>query len=310
MAGSDNIAFYDGTDWVNLAPKGDPGLPGVPGPPGGSPITPMIIVTDVALIPLGTQAGTVVVVSPGGGEVPPPTYERPIVIRVGAPVGSNASTPFTIPVDKTGLQDGDALILALAAQGGSGMTEDVSIPGWDRIGPSFVPSSGLRYGTFWGKRVASAASEPSSLAINVATPVGWPSTRKLGVIFSVRSVDINMPVDVYSAFTTSSDNLHPVIAQVSPTRGRGLMLVLLHAVTTSGHTAQINSVPSGYTRMVDTATPDRLGTGSSDWMQVWSKQVDLGTHGGEILTYNDLSDLPPSISVDMNYSIVLGGAQH
>lgn len=154
-------------------------------------------------------------------------------------------TSFTISTP-SGLQDGDALILALSAQSPNVIT-DFACSGWQRISQPFVPNEP-------GTRIIAFYAMPVAVAANVSQPdFTFSSTdydtggRIAAEMFIVRGAELSNLTDGYSPYSSIGTQ---TITVTQPNTGvaKDLVLTAYNAQFVYGIDYTVGVEPVGFTR--------------------------------------------------------------
>jgi len=174
----------------------------------------------------------------GGGEGPATPYivGTPTVYATAAQL-----TSFTINAP-TGLQDGDALILALSGQTPTA-TSDFTCSGWERISQPFAASSGgYRVIAFYALPVPVAAdvTQPNFTFTSADSSIGG---RIAAEMFIVRGAELSYLTDGYSIYGNSGQTVN--LLQPNTTVAGDLVLAAYNAQFVSGIDYTVASGPAG-----------------------------------------------------------------
>jgi len=255
---------------------------------------PVIVVSSVAAIPVGTPAGTVIVVAPTNVVVPPAA--GPNVAGVGASVygGTTGNLSLNTP---SGIVNGDYLVAFIHSQSSAPATDFSAPAGWTRIGytPQSLTESGNRYTVVYGQRVTDIATLPLA---HTFTDVANAATgsRRVGVIVNLRGVGSGTITS--SDKVSATDNLHPVIPTKACQVG-DLALSMVCATTAAPNLGSWAAPPAGWTEHSYIAGPNVDGTTSGTWMHIIGKTATGVTSGGETATLTG-----PTIAADTATTLV------
>ena len=166
---------------------------------------------------------------------------------VGTPttyVTPNATKSFSIS-KPVGLQDGDALILALSAQS-STVTGDFTCSGWTRISRPLAPSSSsIRVVGFFALPVPVAADVTQSSFTFTSVDSGTGG-RIVAEMFIVRGAELSYLTDGYSSYGVNGQTVS--LSQPATTEPRDLVLAAYNAQFVSGIDYTVSTGPASMTQ--------------------------------------------------------------
>lgn len=227
------------------------------------------------------NGGELVAFKAGPWSPPVQPITRPTI--VGVPTSYATSTnvlSFTIS-KPSGVQDGDALIMALSAQS-LNVTSDFASSGWTRISQAFVArSSTNRVIAFYALPVPSAAALTATNFTFSSTDVSTGG-RVVAEMFIVRGAELSNITSSISPYGTTSGQT-VTVQPGTPLVDNNLLLVGYNAQFVSGVDYSIASGPSGMT--LQTNTPSSTAAQSRTMLVVYQQDVEAGAIGAKSLTW-------------------------
>lgn len=219
------------------------------------------------------QISKSVTTTAGGGAAAPPV----LVSSVPEYFSSSTDMDLDKPAD---VQDGDYLVALFRGQNSAGQGELIVPSGWTRIGePYYTSDSPRRFWGWYGKRVTTAAGEPTAYRFSKPTADG---SRMTGVMINVRNVATDSVVG-YGAATYSSGTVGTLPAATDA--DNSLALGGWACEATTGNTGILSGAPpSGWTQVAFTGGPALDGSTSATYVHVYAKTIATatGANGGSL----------------------------
>lgn len=218
----------------------------------------------------------------------------PAIVGIPTTFVSNPNTTsFTLAVP-AGLEDGDALVVALSAQTPT-ITTDFACPGWTRISAPFEENPA-------GHRVVAFYALPVPIAANVTeTSFTFTSTdsgvggRVAAEMFIVRGAELSSFTTAVSGYAPFSQQMPVVLPAMTPTVSGGLMLAAFNTSVTSSVDYTVASGPSGMTEQnfIVTSTSDV----SKTTLAVYQLAAGTATISGEGITWAQLPSQASGVGI-------------
>ncbi len=230
------------------------------------------------------NGGELVAFKAGPWSPPVQPITRPTV--VGTPTTAvSAANVLSFTISKpSGVQDGDALILALSAQS-LNITSDFTSTGWSRISQAFTArSSTNRLIAFYALPVPSAAALTDT-SFTFSSTDASTGGRIAAEMFIVRGAELSNITSSISPYgTTSSQTV--TVQPGTPLVDNNLLLVGYNAQFTSGIDYSVASAPSSMT--LQTYLPSSTAAQSRTMLVVYQQDVETGAIGSKSLTWAGL----------------------
>ncbi|MEO5950496.1 MAG: glycerophosphodiester phosphodiesterase family protein [Candidatus Saccharimonadales bacterium] len=222
-----------------------------------------------------------------------PISSNPTVVGASTTfVSPNTQTSFTIN-KPTGYQNGDVLIMALAAQTPTA-TSDFACSGWSRISQPFISSSaGTRIIAFYALPVPTASLLTQTTFTFTSTDSATAG-RICAEIFIVRGADLSNLVSSISPYGTASGQV-VTVQPASPSVNNNLLLVGYNANFTSAIDYTIASGPSGMTQQASLISS--TAAQSKTALAVYYQNIDSGAVAGKTLTWAGVQSQSAGVSV-------------
>ena len=202
------------------------------------------------------------------------------------------SSTFTINTP-SGLQDGDALILALSAQTPTA-TSDFACSGWQRISQPFIGSSaGYRLIAFYALPVP-IASDITQTSFTFTSGDSSIGGRIVAEMFIVRGAELSYLTDGYSEYGNNGQTT--TVAQPNTTVADDLMLVAYGAEFVSGIDYTVASGPVGLS--LQNFLVSSTANQSKTTLAVYQQPINVpGAVPGASLTWNGAEAQSSGVSV-------------
>lgn len=216
------------------------------------------------------------------------TPTGPTVVGTPTTYVSNPNTTSFTLTTPSGIEDGDALIVALSAQTPTA-TSDFACAGWSRISAPFVASSpGYRVVAFYALPVPTASdiTEASFTFTSTDSNVGG---RIAAEMFIVRGAELSSLTTAITGYAGPGQQV--TLPSMTPTVGGGLMLAAFNTSVTGSIDYTVSNGPSGMAEQNFIVTS--TDTLSKTTLAVYQMTAGTTMISGETLTW---AQTPPQAS--------------
>jgi len=229
------------------------------------------------------------------GNWTPPAITRPTAIGISTTFKTpNAVTSFTI-TRPGGLQDGDALVMAVSAQTPTATT-DFACSGWTRISKPFVGSSTTyRLMAFYAMPVPVASAVTDTSFTFVATD-SVSGGRVVAEMFVVRGAELSNLTSGISPYGVPSSQTVSVLPD-APLVDNNLLLVAYGAQFTNGIDYSVAAGPAGMTQR--TSLVSSTTATSKTTLAVYRQDIESGSVGSKSLTWSGVQSQTTGVAVSI-----------